>query len=97
MAFFYSEDNWPRDKISSLTGKITDEDSKHPDEYFDILSEPESVGCYVHHTDSFTVRVNQLHNYIKYNKAVRALSHIFNAIDYVFVSFSTEIRVYSQI
>ena len=57
-------------RIFSPTLKIPDEDSKHPDEYFDILSEPESVGCYVHHTDSFTVRVNQLHNYIKYNKAV---------------------------
>ncbi|KAL5271052.1 hypothetical protein ACHWQZ_G001638 [Mnemiopsis leidyi] len=57
------------DRIYSKKQDI-DEDSKHPDEYFDILSEPESVGCYVHHTDSFTVRVNQLHNYIKYNKAV---------------------------
>lgn len=48
----------------------TDEDCKHPEEYFEVLSEVESVGCYVHKTQDFTVRVNQLHNYIKYNKAV---------------------------
>merc|ERR1719232_1443496 len=48
----------------------TEEDSKYPDEYFDILCERESVGCYIHNTDTFTLRVNQLHNYIKYNRAV---------------------------
>lgn len=47
-----------------------EEDSKQPDEYFDILTEPEAVGCYVYKADQFTVRVNQVHNYIKFNKAV---------------------------
>ena len=54
----------------------SDEDCKHPEEYFEVLSEVESVGCYVHKTQDFTVRVNQLHNYIKYNKAVSLYSNI---------------------
>ena len=56
-----------------LTVVISEEDSKYPDEYFDILCERESVGCYIHNTDTFTLRVNQLHNYIKYNRAVSLL------------------------
>eukprot|EP00116_Pleurobrachia_bachei_P005422 sb/3465684/ len=40
---------------------------------FAALQPPEETGCFVHITEDFTVRVNQQHNYIKYNKAVGEL------------------------
>ena len=54
---------------------VFSEDDMKPDQYFDVLHESESVGCYVHKAPEFTLRVNQLHNYIKYNKAVGRSSH----------------------
>ena len=57
------------DRIYSI--KENQDDEMKPEKYiFDILCESESVGCYVHQSDKFTLRVNQLHNYTKYNKAV---------------------------
>ena len=57
------------DRMYSIKRHV-DNDSNNPDKYFDILCEAESVGCYVHRTEEFTVRANQLHNYTKYNRAV---------------------------
>ena len=39
-------------------------------ERFNILHEPLRTGCFMHHTKDFCVRLNSIHNYIAYNKAV---------------------------